>query len=291
MYYNSYSYPFNVNHHTPMYQSYMSRNQQDNYQQILQMILEALKRGSASTELYRDLYKIAPSKQHKEVLLTTLSEKEAQLNQLGNLYFNLTGIQPSFENRKEQLYGYRDGLQRAFEKEVEDFKFYQESCLLTIDPNIRNVFLWALSGEQANTSRIDLLRNEASNQLTDFGPSPFVVDIEEATVQNNTFRTALWTGKHLQLTLMSINVGEDIGLEIHPHLDQFLRIEQGQGLVQMGESKNQLDFEANVYADYAIIIPAGTWHNLTNTGNEPLKLYSIYAPPQHPFGTVHETKA
>ena len=73
--------------------------------------------------------------------------------------------------------------------------------------------------------------------LKDYGSKPFVVNINEAAKQNNTYRTALWTGKHLQVTLMSINVGEDIGLEIHPNVDQFLRIEQGQGIVQMGKSK------------------------------------------------------
>ncbi len=126
--------------------------------------------------------------------------------------------------------------------------------------------------------------------LKDYGPKPFVVNIEEATKQNNNFRIALWTGSYLQLTLMSINVGEDIGLEIHTNLDQFIRIEEGQGLVKMGDRKDSLDFERKVYDDFAIIIPAGKWHNLINTGNTPLKLYSIYAPPQHPFGTIHKTK-
>ena len=130
-----------------------------------------------------------------------------------------------------------------------------------------------------------------SSRLPDFGPKPFVVNINEASKRNHTFRTALWTGKHLQVTLMSLNVGEDIGLEMHPHVDQFLRIEQGQGMVQMGKQKDDLNFQRYVYDDSAIVIPAGTWHNLTNTGNIPLKLYSIYAPPNHPFGTVHETKA
>lgn len=127
--------------------------------------------------------------------------------------------------------------------------------------------------------------------LTDYGPEPFVVKIDQATRQNDTFRTALWTGTHLQLTLMSINPGEDIGLENHSNVDQFLRIEQGQGLVRMGQNKDNLDFERRVGPGYAIIIPAGTWHNLFNTGNIPLKLYSIYAPPQHPKGTVHRKKS
>ncbi len=127
--------------------------------------------------------------------------------------------------------------------------------------------------------------------LKDYGPAPFVVDIERATKQNNTFRTALWTGRHLQVTLMSIQVGEEIGAESHPNLDQFIRIEQGQGRAVMGYSRDAMNAQTNVSDDDAIIIPAGTWHNLINTGNIPLKLYSIYAPPQHPKGTVHKTKA
>ncbi|NRD79949.1 cupin domain-containing protein [Bacillus sp. BRMEA1] len=129
------------------------------------------------------------------------------------------------------------------------------------------------------------------NMVKDYGRQPYVVNINEAAKHNNTYRTTLWTGNHLQVTLMSINVGEDIGLEIHPNVDQFLRIEQGQGVVQMGKRKDQLNFIQQVFDDYAIMIPAGTWHNVTNTGNTPLKLYSIYAPPQHPAGTVHLTKA
>lgn len=130
----------------------------------------------------------------------------------------------------------------------------------------------------------------ANNMITDFGPKPFVTDINKATLNNNTFRTALWTGNHLQLTLMSIPVGGDIGLEAHPNLDQFLRIEEGQGLVQMGDSKNNLYFTQPVYDDFVIFVPANSWHNLINIGNKPLKLYSIYAPPNHPYGTVHQTK-
>lgn len=128
-------------------------------------------------------------------------------------------------------------------------------------------------------------------RFSDHGPGPFVINIEEVTKQNNTFRTALWTGEHLQLTLMSINPGEDIGLEAHPDLDQFIRIEEGSGIIVMGDKKDYMNFQRNVAAEYAFIIPAGKWHNLINSGRTPLKLYSIYAPPQHPFGTVHVTKA
>ncbi|MDZ5252161.1 cupin domain-containing protein [Clostridium sp. LIBA-8841] len=127
-------------------------------------------------------------------------------------------------------------------------------------------------------------------ELKDYGPQPFVVNIDEVTKQNETFRTALWTGKHLQVTLMSIDVGEDIGLEMHPDTDQFIRVEEGEGLVQTGSNKDRVDFQAKVSDDFAIMIPAGTWHNIINTGNEPLKVYSIYAPPHHPQGTIHKTK-
>ncbi|MDF2538520.1 MAG: cupin [Herbinix sp.] len=127
--------------------------------------------------------------------------------------------------------------------------------------------------------------------IRDYGPKPFAIDINKVTLQNNYFRTTLWTGCHLQVTLMSIKVGEDIGFEIHPDLDQFIRIEQGQGLVMMGDRRDKMDFQEKVYDDFAFVIPAGKWHNLINTGCTPLKLYSIYAPPQHPYGTVHRTKA
>ncbi len=140
-------------------------------------------------------------------------------------------------------------------------------------------------------SRSEKINTSKNIALKDYGAKPFVINIDEATLQNNAFRTALWTGDHLQLTLMSIDVDDDIGLEMHSNLDQFIRIEEGKGLVQMGEKKDNLNYQRRISKDYAIIIPAGTWHNLINTGNKPLKLYSIYAPPQHPKGTVHRTKA
>ncbi len=130
----------------------------------------------------------------------------------------------------------------------------------------------------------------ACTKTTDYGPEPFVTNISCATMKNKNYRTALWTGTHLQLTLMSIPVGGDIGLEMHPDVDQFLRIEAGRGLVKMGSSQDNLYCQTKVYDGYAILIPAGTWHNLINIGNRPIKLYSIYAPPQHPHGTIHETK-
>jgi mannose-6-phosphate isomerase-like protein (cupin superfamily) len=138
-----------------------------------------------------------------------------------------------------------------------------------------------------------LFRNQSDNRnnYIDYGPEPFVVNIERATLRNQNFRTAFWTGEHLQLTLMSIPVGGEIGLESHPNLDQFLRLEAGQGLVMMGNSPDKLNYQAPVTDGYAVFIPAGTYHNLVNRGNVPIRLYSIYAPPQHPHGTIHQTKA
>lgn len=127
--------------------------------------------------------------------------------------------------------------------------------------------------------------------LQDHGPDPYVVDIEELTLENDTFRTAVWTGKHMQMTVMSIPVGGDVGLEIHEKEDQFLRIEQGRGLVQMGPSKDEVTFEAEVEDDYAVLVPVGVWHNIKNIGDGPMKIYSLYAPPHHAFGTVHQTQA
>ena len=128
------------------------------------------------------------------------------------------------------------------------------------------------------------------NDITDQGPNPFVTNIEHDTLANNNYRTTLWTGKYLQATLMAIQPGQDIGLEVHEDHDQFLRIESGHALVQMGPSKDDLKSWSAAHDD-VVFVPAGMWHNLTNDGNEALKLYSIYAPPEHPHGTVHATKA
>lgn len=124
---------------------------------------------------------------------------------------------------------------------------------------------------------------------TDRGQQPVVEDIEGLTLENNNFRTTIWTGTKLQVTVMSIQPGDDIGLEIHEGIDQFLRIEQGEGLCEMGQTKGDLNFKKQVKADDAIFVPADVWHNVTNTGNEPLKLYTIYAGPDHVKGTVHVT--
>lgn len=127
--------------------------------------------------------------------------------------------------------------------------------------------------------------------LKEYGSNPQILNIEEYTLANTDFRITLWTGGNLQVTLMSIPAGGDVGLERHPDIDQFLRIEEGKGKVMMGNHRDSLTFMEIVHDDFAIFIPAGQWHNLVNIGDKPLKLYSVYAPVEHPAGTVHQTQA
>ncbi len=133
-------------------------------------------------------------------------------------------------------------------------------------------------------------RDDIEFDLRDFGARPQIFNVARLSRLNPYYRTALWTGDYLQLTLMSINVREDIGLEVHEDTDQFIRIESGYALVEMGSERDNLSFSARINANYAVAVPAGTWHNITNIGSTPLKLYSIYAPPHHPFGTVTPEK-
>jgi mannose-6-phosphate isomerase-like protein (cupin superfamily) len=116
-------------------------------------------------------------------------------------------------------------------------------------------------------------------------------DIEHATLSNDTFRTVLHTGEDLQLTAMRLAPGEDIGGEVHPEGDQFVRVEAGHARLELSRLEDRIEETYDLEADGAAIIPAGTWHNVVNAGAEELKLYSLYAPPQHPAGAVHPTKA
>ncbi|MGO3733418.1 MAG: cupin domain-containing protein [Vagococcus sp.] len=125
--------------------------------------------------------------------------------------------------------------------------------------------------------------------FTDRGKQPVVENIEDWTLANDNYRTTVWTGSKLQVTLMTIQPGDDIGLEVHHGIDQFLRIEAGQGICKMGATETDLTFEKEVTDDDAIFVPADMWHNVVNTGDTPLKLYTIYAGPDHLEGTVHPT--
>jgi len=127
--------------------------------------------------------------------------------------------------------------------------------------------------------------------ITDKGPQPHAFDLERATVENSNYRAVAWTGKYLQLTLMSIPPGESIGLEAHPATDQFLRIDAGRGRVVMGRTAEDLSFQQDVEDGWAITVPAGTWHDVVNTGDEPLRLYAVYAPVHHAPGKVQATSS
>lgn len=113
----------------------------------------------------------------------------------------------------------------------------------------------------------------------------FVADIEDLTEENDDFRRVLYTGKNLQLVLMSIEPGGEIGEEVHDDGDQFFRVEEGKGEVVIDGHRSKIE------GDFGIVVPAGARHNVINTGDKPLRLYTIYAPPEHRDGTVHRTKA
>jgi len=125
----------------------------------------------------------------------------------------------------------------------------------------------------------------------DFGPMPYATNMNQVATHNNNYRTTIWTGKYLQCTVMSINPNDDIGLEVHPDTDQYIRIEQGSGIVQMGNAKNNLYYQQHVFRDWGVFVPAGTWHNIVNVGHTPMRISTLYAPPHHAWGTVHATKA
>jgi mannose-6-phosphate isomerase-like protein (cupin superfamily) len=130
---------------------------------------------------------------------------------------------------------------------------------------------------------------ELKMTIEDIGPKPQLFDLEHATRENSNYRSVAWSGRYLQVTLMSIPVDGDIGLEMHAETDQFLRLDTGRGVVQMGASKDQLTVHGEVSNGWCILVPAGTWHNITNTGTEPMQVYTIYAPAHHAPEKIQKT--
>ena len=153
------------------------------------------------------------------------------------------------------------------------------------------LLMFGIASCNQNNKNINVQKENADANiiLKDYGPEPLVLDLETYTETNNNFRTALWTGTNLQLTLMSIPIGCEIGLEMHPDTDQFIRIEEGNAQILIGDSKDSLQLNQIANDGFAIIIPAGKWHNIINTGDKPLKVYSIYSPAEHPHSTIHKT--
>ncbi len=113
----------------------------------------------------------------------------------------------------------------------------------------------------------------------------YVDDIEAATVANEDFRRVLYTGSNLQLVLMTLQTGEEIGEEVHEDIDQFFRVEEGRGTIYIDGAASRIE------DDFAAIVPAGARHNVVNSGDRPLKLYTLYGPPEHRHGVVHRDKA
>ncbi len=114
----------------------------------------------------------------------------------------------------------------------------------------------------------------------------YIVNIEKETLQNTDYRRVLYTGAHLQMVVMNLAPGDEIGSEVHDGIDQFIRVESGSAKVVLNGSEEHL-----LEDDFAVIIPAGVEHNVINVGDGALKIYSIYTPPEHKAGTVHATKA
>lgn len=110
-------------------------------------------------------------------------------------------------------------------------------------------------------------------------------NIEQVTLANGEFRRVAYTGKHLQLVLMTLQPGDEIGEEVHDGIDQFFRIEEGAGVITIDGVEHQVE------DDYAVIVPSGARHNVINRSDKPLRLYTIYGPPEHQEGAVQSTKA
>ena len=132
--------------------------------------------------------------------------------------------------------------------------------------------------------------NFLGSKMRDRGNEPIVFDIRKEAFMTPDFRTALWTGGNLQLTVMTVPVGEEIGVEMHEGLDQLIGVVSGAGEVSFGNRENYLAPPLPLDAHSVMLVPAGTYHNVKNVGKTPLKLYSVYAPKAHKFGTVEKNK-
>lgn len=156
-------------------------------------------------------------------------------------------------------------------------------------PGASGIYVEPFAGEDAWSSKQQWSALDMT--ITDIGPQPQAFDLERATRDNPQYRAVAWSGRYLQVTLMAIPPGGDIGLEMHPETDQFLRLETGRGRAMMGRAQNQLALDIEVSDGWCMLIPAGTWHNVVNLGEGMMQLYAIYAPAHHKPGKVHETAA
>jgi len=135
-----------------------------------------------------------------------------------------------------------------------------------------------------------LINDKMNDYIKDYGPEQVELPINQLALMNKNFRASIWTGNHMQVTIMSINPRDDIGVEIHEDIDQILFVARGRASVYSGNTEDTLTFKNNVNTGDMITIPAKTWHNIVNVGFSPLKLISVYAPVKHPYGTLQKTK-
>lgn len=127
--------------------------------------------------------------------------------------------------------------------------------------------------------------------IKDYGPEQIIIPIDKLSRINTNYRASIWTGEHMQATLMRINPNDDVGVEIHENLEQLLFITSGVAEVYYGKTEKQLSFEGYAEVGDMITVPAGTWHNIKNASQSPLKMYSVYAPVKHAYGTIQKTKS
>lgn len=158
------------------------------------------------------------------------------------------------------------------------------------------LFLGGCKTETKQESRetVQEMQHDSNVKAEDFdfsdrGPGFFTINIEDFTSANTNFRSTVWTGEQMQMTLMSIPVGGEIGEEIHTTVEQFIRVEEGEGEIYIGETQESMKAVQKIKEDEIVFIPLNVWHNIKNTGDKPLKLYSIYAPGEHARGTIHVT--
>ena len=123
----------------------------------------------------------------------------------------------------------------------------------------------------------------------DLGMLPWAMNIQDLTTTNENYRHAMWTGNFMQLAFMSLQPGEKIDKELHMDHDQFFRVEKGEARILMGETEDAMTFDQLVYEGWGIMVPAGYWHEVQNTGQTELRLYTIYGPAEHHPGTIHAT--
>lgn len=150
------------------------------------------------------------------------------------------------------------------------------------------LFLFFSGGVEINAQNTAEAK-EMEREEQDMGGDPWMLDIKRSTIENSSYRETKWTGEYMQMVLMSIKPGEEIDLEKHDNLDQFIRLEQGEARVLMGKEEDDLSYEKTIYGNWAVFVPAGYYHRVVNSGDIDLKLYTIYAPASHPKGTTHKT--